>query len=99
MPLLYVCLWMWLSACACVRACGQASLSRSFCKDTWLEAVNLLQPAEINVARITQVKGRLLWLRYEGKRLLCVGVYDTESASISLLGVNCLGHFYNNKVK
>ncbi|XP_076852280.1 scm-like with four MBT domains protein 2, partial [Brachyhypopomus gauderio] len=42
-----------------------ASLSRGFCKDTWLEAVNPLQPSELCVARITQVKGRLLWLRFE----------------------------------
>lgn len=63
----------YLRVCVCARA--QASLSRGFCKDTWLEAVNPLQPAEINVARITQVKGRLLWLRYEGKRqCVCVCV-------------------------
>uniref|UniRef100_A0A672T8B0 Scm like with four mbt domains 2 n=1 Tax=Sinocyclocheilus grahami TaxID=75366 RepID=A0A672T8B0_SINGR len=43
-----------------------ASQSRGFCKDMWLEAVNPLQPSELCVARITQVKGRLLWLRLEG---------------------------------
>lgn len=47
--------------------CDQASQSRGFCKDMWLEAVNPLQPSELCVARITQVKGRLLWLRLEGR--------------------------------
>ena len=32
----------------------------------WLEAVNPWRPEEICVARITQVKGRILWLRLEG---------------------------------
>ncbi|KAM6985660.1 scm-like with four MBT domains protein 2 [Aplochiton taeniatus] len=40
--------------------------SRSFMKDMWLEAVNPQRPAEVCVAQITQVKGRLLWLRLEG---------------------------------
>ncbi|KAA0721138.1 Scm-like with four MBT domains protein 2 [Triplophysa tibetana] len=40
--------------------------SKGFCKEMWLEAVNPLQRSEICVARITQVKGRLLWLRLEG---------------------------------
>lgn len=47
--------------------CDQASQSKGFCKDMWLEAVNPLQPSELCVTRITQVKGRLLWLRLEGR--------------------------------
>ncbi|KAJ3612217.1 hypothetical protein NHX12_020493 [Muraenolepis orangiensis] len=39
--------------------------SRGFTKDSWLEAVNPLTPSEVCVAKITQVKGRLMWLRLE----------------------------------
>ncbi|XP_036433157.1 scm-like with four MBT domains protein 2 isoform X2 [Colossoma macropomum] len=64
-----------------------ASLSRGFCKDTWLEAVNPLQPAELCVARITQVKGRLLWLRFEGlSKPLADCVVDVESMDIFPVG-------------
>ncbi|TSK13143.1 Scm-like with four MBT domains protein 2 [Bagarius yarrelli] len=64
-----------------------ASVSRGFCKDTWLEAVNPLQPGEINVARITQVKGRLLWLRYEGlTTTLPECIADVESMDIFPVG-------------
>ncbi|KAF7694086.1 scm-like with four MBT domains protein 2 isoform X1 [Silurus meridionalis] len=64
-----------------------ASLSRGFCKDTWLEAVNPLQPGEINVSRITQVKGRLLWLRYEGlTKPLAECIVDVESMDIFPVG-------------
>uniref|UniRef100_A0A9J8CNT1 Scm like with four mbt domains 2 n=1 Tax=Cyprinus carpio carpio TaxID=630221 RepID=A0A9J8CNT1_CYPCA len=61
--------------------------SRGFCKDMWLEAVNPLQPSELCVARITQVKGRLLWLRLEGltkPQPDCI--VDVESMSIFPVG-------------
>uniref|UniRef100_A0A8C1IP91 Scm like with four mbt domains 2 n=1 Tax=Cyprinus carpio TaxID=7962 RepID=A0A8C1IP91_CYPCA len=64
-----------------------ASQSRGFCKDMWLEAVNPLQPSELCVARITQVKGRLLWLRLEGltkPQPDCI--VDVESMSIFPVG-------------
>ncbi|KAL7827831.1 hypothetical protein AOLI_G00309830 [Acnodon oligacanthus] len=64
-----------------------ASLSRGFCKDTWLEAVNPLQPAEFCAARITQVKGRLLWLRFEGlSKPLADCIVDVESMDIFPVG-------------
>uniref|UniRef100_A0A4W4G7N3 SAM domain-containing protein n=1 Tax=Electrophorus electricus TaxID=8005 RepID=A0A4W4G7N3_ELEEL len=64
-----------------------ASLSRGFCKDTWLEAVNPLQPSELCVARITQVKGRLLWLRFEGlSKPLTECILDAESMDIFPVG-------------
>ncbi|CAB1345870.1 unnamed protein product, partial [Coregonus sp. 'balchen'] len=40
--------------------------SRGFAKDMWLEAINPVRPTEVCVAQITQVRGRLLWLRLEG---------------------------------
>lgn len=66
--------------------CDQAFNSKGFSKDMWLEAVNPLRRSEICVARITQVKGRLLWLRLEGRnewsvcvspRLVCLTVNFT----------------------
>ncbi|XP_062852790.1 scm-like with four MBT domains protein 2 [Trichomycterus rosablanca] len=64
-----------------------ASQSLDFCKDTWLEAVNPLQPAEIGGARITQVKGRLLWLRFEGLlKPLSECIVDVESMEIFPVG-------------
>uniref|UniRef100_A0AAR2JH05 SAM domain-containing protein n=1 Tax=Pygocentrus nattereri TaxID=42514 RepID=A0AAR2JH05_PYGNA len=64
-----------------------ASVSRGFCKDTWLEAVNPLQPAEFCVARITQVKGQLLWLRFEGlSKPLADCIVDVESMDIFPVG-------------
>uniref|UniRef100_A0A8C7CII1 Scm like with four mbt domains 2 n=1 Tax=Oncorhynchus kisutch TaxID=8019 RepID=A0A8C7CII1_ONCKI len=44
--------------------------SRGFAKDMWLEAVNPVRPTEVCVAQITQVRGRLLWLRLEGEMCL-----------------------------
>uniref|UniRef100_A0ACB8FMF1 Scm-like with four MBT domains protein 2 n=1 Tax=Sphaerodactylus townsendi TaxID=933632 RepID=A0ACB8FMF1_9SAUR len=44
------------------------SFSRGFTKNTKLEAVNPRNPAEICVASVTAVKGRLMWLRFEGLR-------------------------------
>lgn len=65
-----------------------ASVSRGFCKDTWLEAVNPLNPAEIGVARITQVKGRLLWIRFEAglSQPLTECMVDVESMDIFPVG-------------
>ncbi|XP_066524451.1 scm-like with four MBT domains protein 2 isoform X2 [Hoplias malabaricus] len=73
---------------AAPEACfPNASDSRGFCKDTWLEAVNPLQPAEICVARITQAKGRLLWLRLEGlSKSLPEYIVDAESMDIFPVG-------------
>jgi len=46
--------------------CVQTWQNTGFTKDVWLEAVNPHRPAEVCVAQITQVRGRLLWLRLEG---------------------------------
>uniref|UniRef100_A0A671LJJ7 Scm-like with four MBT domains protein 2 n=1 Tax=Sinocyclocheilus anshuiensis TaxID=1608454 RepID=A0A671LJJ7_9TELE len=55
--------------------------------DMWLEAVNPLQPSELCVARITQVKGRLLWLRLEGlTKPLPDCIVDVESMNIFPVG-------------
>uniref|UniRef100_A0A672S2C4 Scm like with four mbt domains 2 n=1 Tax=Sinocyclocheilus grahami TaxID=75366 RepID=A0A672S2C4_SINGR len=62
-------------------------ISKGFCKDMWLEAVNPLQPSELCVARITQVKGRLLWLRLEGlTKPLPDCIVDVESMNIFPVG-------------
>lgn len=53
----------------------QTSFSRGFTKNMKLEAVNPRNPAEICVASVTSVKGRLMWLRLEGmwcKGCLCL---------------------------
>lgn len=43
----------------------------------WLEAVNPHRPVEVCVAQITQVRGRLLWLRLEGTEMrVCVFKYQ-----------------------
>ncbi|XP_051974734.1 scm-like with four MBT domains protein 2 isoform X1 [Xyrauchen texanus] len=64
-----------------------ACQSRGFCKDMWLEAVNPLQPSELCVARITQVKGRLLWLRLEGLTKPSADcIVDVESMDIFPVG-------------
>ncbi|KAM6436227.1 scm-like with four MBT domains protein 2 isoform 2-T2 [Liasis olivaceus] len=42
------------------------SCSRAFMKNMMLEAVNPRNPAEICVASVTSVKGRLMWLCFEG---------------------------------
>lgn len=54
--------------------CVQTWQSRGFAKDTWLEAVNPHQPVEVCVAQITQVRGRLLWLRLEGTDVCVVSI-------------------------
>ncbi|CAL8242284.1 unnamed protein product [Merluccius merluccius] len=58
-----------------------------FSKDTWLEAVNPQQPSEVCVAKITQVKGRLMWLRLEGvSKGLSECIVDVESMDIFPVG-------------
>ncbi|XP_051911687.1 scm-like with four MBT domains protein 2 [Hippocampus zosterae] len=61
--------------------------TRAFAKDTWLEAVHPERPAEICVARITQVRGRLLWLRLEDAlQQFCETIADVESMDIFPVG-------------
>ncbi|XP_019753141.1 scm-like with four MBT domains protein 2 isoform X2 [Hippocampus comes] len=61
--------------------------TRTFAKDTWLEAVHPERPAEICVAQITQVRGRLLWLRLEGAhKQFCEIIADVESMDIFPVG-------------
>ncbi|XP_068162761.1 scm-like with four MBT domains protein 2 isoform X2 [Antennarius striatus] len=61
--------------------------NRGFAKDMWLEAVNPHQPAEVCVAQITQVRGRLLWLRLEGvAKQLSEFIVDIDSADIFPVG-------------
>uniref|UniRef100_A0A1A8K997 Scm-like with four mbt domains 2 n=1 Tax=Nothobranchius kuhntae TaxID=321403 RepID=A0A1A8K997_NOTKU len=61
--------------------------SRSFAKDMWLEAVNPQRPAEVCVAQITRVRGRLLWLRLEGvAKPLSESIVDVESMDIFPVG-------------
>ncbi|XP_071776693.2 scm-like with four MBT domains protein 2 isoform X1 [Centroberyx gerrardi] len=60
---------------------------RGFTKDMWLEAVNPHRPAEVCVAQITQVRGRLLWLRLEGvAKPLSECIVDVESMDIFPVG-------------
>uniref|UniRef100_A0A3Q3MFX5 Scm like with four mbt domains 2 n=1 Tax=Mastacembelus armatus TaxID=205130 RepID=A0A3Q3MFX5_9TELE len=61
--------------------------NRDFAKDMWLEAVNPHRPAEVCVAQITQVRGRLLWLRLEGvAKPLSECIVDVESMDIFPVG-------------
>ncbi|XP_041833392.1 scm-like with four MBT domains protein 2 isoform X1 [Melanotaenia boesemani] len=61
--------------------------NRAFAKDMWLEAVNPHRPAEVCVARITQVRGRLLWLQLEGvAKPLSECIVDVESMDIFPVG-------------
>lgn len=61
--------------------------NRGFAKDMWLEAVNPHRPAEVCVAQITQVRGRLLWLRLEGvMKPLSERIVDIESMDIFPVG-------------
>ncbi|KAM3587859.1 uncharacterized protein V6R79_015419 [Siganus canaliculatus] len=69
---------------ACFPDTGQ---SRGFAEDMWLEAVNPQQPSEVCVAQITQVRGRLLWLRLEGvAKPLSECIVDVESMDIFPVG-------------
>ncbi|XP_056434386.1 scm-like with four MBT domains protein 2 [Gadus chalcogrammus] len=61
--------------------------NRDFSKDTWLEAVNPLVPSEVCVAKVTQVKGRLMWLLLEGvSKGLSECIADVESMDIFPVG-------------
>ncbi|XP_028810465.1 scm-like with four MBT domains protein 2 isoform X2 [Denticeps clupeoides] len=61
--------------------------TQGFCKDMWLEAVNPWRPSELCVACITQVKGRLLWLRLEGlTKPVPECIVDSESMDIFPVG-------------
>ncbi|XP_051275811.1 LOW QUALITY PROTEIN: scm-like with four MBT domains protein 2 [Dicentrarchus labrax] len=61
--------------------------NRGFAKDMMLEAVNPHRPAEVCVAQITQVRGRLLWLRLEGvAKPLSECIVDVESMDIFHVG-------------
>uniref|UniRef100_A0A3Q4AVC3 SAM domain-containing protein n=1 Tax=Mola mola TaxID=94237 RepID=A0A3Q4AVC3_MOLML len=61
--------------------------NRSFAKDMCLEAVNPHQPAEVCVAQITQVRGRLLWIRLEGvPKPQSECIVDVESMDIFPVG-------------
>uniref|UniRef100_A0AAQ4RU97 Scm like with four mbt domains 2 n=1 Tax=Gasterosteus aculeatus aculeatus TaxID=481459 RepID=A0AAQ4RU97_GASAC len=60
--------------------------NRDFAKDMWLEAVNPHRPAEVCVAQITQVRGRLLWLRLEGTDVCSECIVDVESTDIFPVG-------------
>ncbi|XP_045928227.1 scm-like with four MBT domains protein 2 isoform X2 [Micropterus dolomieu] len=61
--------------------------NRGFAKDMWLEAVNPHRPEEVCVAEITQVRGRLLWLRLEGvAKPLSECIVDVESVDIFPVG-------------
>uniref|UniRef100_A0A674F5N8 Scm like with four mbt domains 2 n=1 Tax=Salmo trutta TaxID=8032 RepID=A0A674F5N8_SALTR len=61
--------------------------SRGFAKDMWLEAVNPVRPTEVCVAQITQVRGRLLWLRLEGlPKSFPECIVDVESMDIFPVG-------------
>uniref|UniRef100_A0A3B4WC61 Scm like with four mbt domains 2 n=1 Tax=Seriola lalandi dorsalis TaxID=1841481 RepID=A0A3B4WC61_SERLL len=61
--------------------------SRGFAKDMWLEAVNPHRPVEVCVAQITQVRGRLLWLRLEGvAKPLSECIVDVDSMDIFPVG-------------
>uniref|UniRef100_A0A674PD30 Scm like with four mbt domains 2 n=1 Tax=Takifugu rubripes TaxID=31033 RepID=A0A674PD30_TAKRU len=63
------------------------SSNRGFAKDMWLEAVNPHRPAEVCVAQITQVRGRLLWLRLEGVlKQLSECLVDVESMDLFPVG-------------
>ncbi|XP_038148088.1 scm-like with four MBT domains protein 2 [Cyprinodon tularosa] len=61
--------------------------TRGFAKDMWLEAVNPWRPEDVCVAQISQVRGRLLWLRLEGvPKTLSECIVDVESMDIFPVG-------------
>ncbi|XP_078409097.1 scm-like with four MBT domains protein 2 [Cetorhinus maximus] len=63
------------------------SLNRGFTKNMKLEAVNLSNLAEICVASITKVKGRLMWLQLEdSKKSVPEYIVDVESMDIFPVG-------------
>ncbi|NWR71208.1 SMBT2 protein, partial [Centropus unirufus] len=71
------------------------SFSRGFSKNMKLEAVNPRNPAEICVASITSVKGRLMWLHLEGLQMPSPEyIVDVESMDIFPVGW-CEANAYN----
>ncbi|XP_074840284.1 scm-like with four MBT domains protein 2 [Carettochelys insculpta] len=71
------------------------SFSRGFTKNMKLEAVNPRKPAEICVASITSVKGRLMWLHLEGLQTPAPEyIVDVESMDIFPVGW-CEANAYN----
>ncbi|XP_035191132.1 scm-like with four MBT domains protein 2 [Oxyura jamaicensis] len=71
------------------------SFSRGFAKNMKLEAVNPRNPAEICVASITSVKGRLMWLHLEGLQMPSPEyIVDVESMDIFPVGW-CEANAYN----
>ncbi|NXY42355.1 SMBT2 protein, partial [Ceuthmochares aereus] len=71
------------------------SFSRGFTKNMKLEAVNPKNPAEICVASITSVKGRLMWLHLEGSQMPSPEyIVDVESMDIFPVGW-CEANAYN----
>ncbi|KAM4748209.1 scm-like with four MBT domains protein 2 [Rhinophrynus dorsalis] len=63
------------------------SNSRGFTKNMKLEAVNPNNPAEICVASVTKVKGRLLWLHLEGlQKPIPEHIVDVEVMNIFPVG-------------
>ncbi|NWS74213.1 SMBT2 protein, partial [Crotophaga sulcirostris] len=71
------------------------SFSRGFTKNMKLEAVNPRNPAEICVASITSVKGRLMWLHLEGLQMPSPEyIVDVESMDIFPVGW-CEANSYN----
>uniref|UniRef100_A0A670YXC8 Scm like with four mbt domains 2 n=1 Tax=Pseudonaja textilis TaxID=8673 RepID=A0A670YXC8_PSETE len=65
-----------------------ASCSRAFMKNMMLEAANPQNPAEICVASVNSVKGRLMWLSFEGLPHVPSSEYivDVESMDIFPVG-------------
>uniref|UniRef100_A0A8C8R834 Scm like with four mbt domains 2 n=1 Tax=Pelusios castaneus TaxID=367368 RepID=A0A8C8R834_9SAUR len=71
------------------------SFSRGFTKNMKLEAVNPRNPAEICVASVTSVKGRLMWLHLEGLQTPAPEyIVDVESMDIFPVGW-CEANAYN----
>ncbi|NXG15004.1 SMBT2 protein, partial [Grallaria varia] len=71
------------------------SFSRGFTKNMKLEAVNPKNPAEICVASVTSVKGRLMWLHLEGLQMPSPEyIVDVESMDIFPVGW-CEANAYN----
>ncbi|XP_078533231.1 scm-like with four MBT domains protein 2 isoform X2 [Lissotriton helveticus] len=63
------------------------SNSRGFAKNMKLEAVNPRNPAELCVASVTKVKGRLMWLHLEGlQKPVPEYIVDVESMDIFPVG-------------
>ncbi|XP_060101957.1 scm-like with four MBT domains protein 2 [Heteronotia binoei] len=71
------------------------SFSRGFTKNMKLEAVNPRNPAEICVASVTSVKGRLIWLHLEGLQgPASEYIVDVDSMDIFPVGW-CEANSYN----